>query len=440
MRGRVQPALVVILAGVAAALHLTKLIPALPVLQQAMGLSLVQAGFLLSAVQMAGLFLGLLMGLAADSLGLRRSMLLGLATLSVASVAGIWATGAWPMMALRVVEGLGFLLAVTPAPGLIRRIVAPERLGKMLGVWSAYMPLATAMALLCGPLVMAYVGWHGLWALLAGLSGVFALWVWQVVPADVRPDKHFVPIATASPGTGTGTGTGTIAVLAITPTVPSAPSRAALSGGNALHRTLTHRGPWLVALCFAVYSFQWLAVIGFLPTVYAQAGVAVGTTAALTALAAAVNMVGNIASGRLLGSGYQPRHLLYAGYSVMGAAAVLAFADLPTSIAGEARFFLRFGGVLVFSMVGGIIPGTLFALAVKLAPDEHTVSTTIGWMQQWSALGQFAGPPVVALLASRVGGWQWTWLLTGACALVGAVLAHQVGRVVGVSRPVNAAA
>jgi MFS family permease len=77
---------------------------------------------------------------------------------------------------------------------------------------------------------------------------------------------------------------------------------------------------------------------------------------------------------------------------------------------------------------------------VKLAPDEHTVSTTIGWMQQWSALGQFAGSPLVALLASRVGGWQWTWLLTGACALVGAVLARQVGRVVGLSRPVNAAA
>ncbi len=393
MTSRIQPAHVVILGGVAAALHLTKLIPALPVLQQAMSLSLVQAGFLLSAVQMAGLCLGLMMGLAADRLGLRRSMLLGLATLTLASVTGIWATGAWPLMALRVVEGLGFLLAVTPAPGLIRRIVAPERLGKLLGFWSAYMPLATAMALLCGPLVMAHLGWQGLWALLAGLSAVFAVWVWRVVPDDGKSAAPPKPL-----------------------------------GGNALRRTLTHRGPWLVALCFAVYSFQWLAVIGFLPTVYAQAGVAVGTTAALTALAAAVNMVGNIASGRLLSQGHNPRHLLYAGYGVMGISAALAFAQTPNWVPADAQFLLRFGGVLVFSMVGGVIPGTLFALAVKLAPDDATVSTTIGWMQQWSALGQFAGPPLVAWLASQVGGWQWTWLMTGACAGMGALLARQVGR------------
>ena len=395
MTTRIQPAHVVVLAGVAAALHLTKLIPALPVLQQAMGLSLVQAGFLLSAVQLAGLCLGLMMGLAADALGLRRSMLLGLVTLTLASIAGIWANGAGSLMALRVMEGLGFLLAVTPAPGLIRRIVAPERLGKLLGFWSAYMPLATALALLCGPLVMMQVGWQGLWAGLAGLSALFAVWVWHVVPTDQGSNS------------------------------PSATPTARL-GGNALRRTLTHRGPWLVALCFAVYSFQWLAVIGFLPTVYAQAGVAVGTTAVFTALAAGVNMVGNIASGRLLNRGYRPQHLLYGGYGVMGVAAAIAFVNTPAWLSDDARFALRFCGVLVFSMVGGVIPGTLFALAVKLAPDESTVSSTIGWMQQWSALGQFAGPPLVAWLAGRVGGWHWTWLLTGACAAAGALLARQL--------------
>jgi CP family cyanate transporter-like MFS transporter len=29
----------------------------------------------------------------------------------------------------------------------------------------------------------------------------------------------------------------------------------------------------------------------------------------------------------------------------------------------------------------------LFALAVRLAPNEGTLSTTVGWVQQWSALG-----------------------------------------------------
>ena len=52
-------------------------------------------------------------------------------------------------------------------------------------------------------------------------------------------------------------------------------------------------------------------------------------------------------------------------------------------------------------------------------------------MQQWSAAGQFAGPPLVAWVAGLVGGWQWTWAVTGACSLVGALLALQVSYALG---------
>ena len=72
---RMDPALVVVLAGVSAALHVGKLPPALPVLRDALDLTLVQAGFLLSLVQLAGMSLGLAAGQAADRIGLRSSML-----------------------------------------------------------------------------------------------------------------------------------------------------------------------------------------------------------------------------------------------------------------------------------------------------------------------------------------------------------------------------
>ena len=61
-----------VLAGVTAALHVGKLPPALPVLREALGVTLLQAGFLLSLVQLAGMTCGLLVGLAADGLGLSR--------------------------------------------------------------------------------------------------------------------------------------------------------------------------------------------------------------------------------------------------------------------------------------------------------------------------------------------------------------------------------
>jgi CP family cyanate transporter-like MFS transporter len=85
-------------------------------------------------------------------------------------------------------------------------------------------------------------------------------------------------------------------------------------------------------------------------------------------------------------------------------------------------------GVLALSGIGGVIPGTLFSLAVRLAPGERTVSTTVGWMQQWSAFGQFAGPPLVAWVASRAGGWQWSWVVTTGCAAAGLVLAAWAAR------------
>ena len=78
---RVHPAWVVIVAGVSVALHIGKLPPALPVLREALDISLLQAGFLLSLVQLAGMALGLAIGLGTDALGLRRSMLLGMGIL-----------------------------------------------------------------------------------------------------------------------------------------------------------------------------------------------------------------------------------------------------------------------------------------------------------------------------------------------------------------------
>lgn len=402
----IDPALVVILGGVCAALHVGKLSPALPVLREALGVTLLQAGFLLSLVQLAGMTLGLAVGLAADGLGLKRSMVSGLLVLFAASLLGGWAQDAQTLLLLRAVEGFGFLLVSMPAPSLIRHLVAPHRMSTMLGVWGAYMPLGTASALLCGPLVIALAGWQVWWWGLAALTLLMALWLWQVVPSDrMRAAGHAEQRTKA----------GSLAQAYAWP--------------QRLRQTLGASGPWLVALSFAVYSGQWLAVIGFLPTIYAQAGFAGSVTAVLTALVAAVNMVGNIVSGRLLTRGVQAQTLLYIGFCAMGFGTLLAFVTFPLA-PGAAGLppVVRFMAVLLFSMVGGMIPGTLFSLAVRLAPSERTVSTTVGWMQQWAAFGQFAGPPLVAWVASGVGGWHWTWSVTGACSVAGLVLARQLGR------------
>lgn len=384
LRPRLTPAHIVILAGVCAALHVGKLAPAIAALQDALGLTLLQAGFLLSLVQAAGMVGGLALGAFSDRLGGRHSVLLGLGVLTVASVAGglsgRLSYSVSLLMALRVLEGFGFLLVALPAPGLVRALVPPDKLPAMLGLWGAYMPLATALVLLLGPLAIQAWGWQPWWWLLAAVTGLMALWFARVVPADVG----------------------------------RAGSRRL---GDGLRSTVSSLGPWLVALMFACYSSQWLAVIGFLPTIYTQAGIAPALTGVLTALAAAANIVGNVMSGRLLQQGAAPRSLLWQGFVTMAVTSVLAFADLDQPPA------VRYGAVLLFSAVGGLIPGTLFSMALRVAPAEGAVAATVGWVQQWSSAGQFIGPPLAAALASRVGGWQFTWVFTLAVSGLGVMLA-----------------
>lgn len=398
-------AFAVLLGGVSGALHLGKLPPAVPALQASLGIGLVEAGFLLSLVQVASMTLGLLVGLAADTIGLRRSMLTGLVVLTVASLlgglAGTELGGAhavqW-LLVLRAAEGVGFLLAVMPGPGLIRALTPPGADKAALGLWGAYMPLGVALALLLGPALIAWGGWADWWWALSAVSAVSAVWLWMAVPADrLRP-------ASAGPASG--------------------------GWSSRLRATVGARAPWLVALTFAVYSSQWMAVIGFLPAIYAGAGVPAAWNAVLTALAAAMNIVGNVAGGRWLQRGVAPERLLQLGFLTMALGGVAAFAQ-----AGQGADalglppVLRYIAVCAFSLGGGMVPATLFLLGVRLAPGPSTVSTTVGLMQQASSLGQFLAPPAVAWLANRVGGWHWTWTATLACSLVGMAIARRLGRI-----------
>ncbi|MEI2825120.1 MAG: MFS transporter [Dermatophilaceae bacterium] len=372
------------------ALHVGKLPPAVPTLTQEWGISLVQAGFLLSLVQFAGMVLGLAIGVSADGIGLRRSMLIGLSILTAASVAGGFASSYPVLLVLRALEGLGLLMAAVPAPGLLRRVVTAGQVTRVLGIWGAYIPFGTGMAFLIGPWVIGHGSWSLWWWLLAATTALSLAAVAFVVP----PDPPRVAGTRRSAG---------------------ATARVRLTLGSA--------GPWTAALAFGVYAAQWMAVIGFLPSLYAAAGWVGAVGALLTSVVPWVNVIGNVVAGVLLHRGWRPRSVLVLGFAGQAVGTILAFASVT-----EAAPVVRFAGALVFSMVGGLVPGALFAVAPRVAPDEGTISTTIGLIQQLSSAGQVIGPPAVAWLASRVGGFQWTWAACLGCCLLGAALAAVLDR------------
>ena len=387
-----RAAYLVVLAGICAALHIWKLPPALPELQRELGFTLVQSGFLLSIVQFGGMTLGLAAGLLAEKIGLRRCVLIGLALLAISSACGALFDSALALLVFRAIEGGGFLLVVMPAPGLIKRLVEPSYLSRILGVWGTYIPTGTVIVLIGGSWVLSISNWRTLWLLLAAVTVVMVVLVYRLVPADANSRL-----------------------------MAASPNEADLPWWGIIKTTLMSQNVWLVALTFAVYASQWIAVIGFLPSIYVQAGVSGTDAGLLTAIAAGANISGNLVAGRLSHRGARPEVLLWVGFGVMALSAFFAFGL-------NIRPAYQFISVVIFSAVGGLVPATLFLLAIRLAPSVQTTSTTVGWLQQCSAMGQFAGPPVVAWVATLAGGWQLTWVVTGSCALVGIGLAAILGK------------
>ena len=383
------PAALVVTAGIVAAMHVGKVAPAIPVLQAELGLTLVQAGWLLSLSQMAGMLTAVFIGMFADGFGLRRSLLTGLTLLGALSLLTGMATTAPQLLSLRAVEGAAILLVIVPAPALLRTLVDPAQLSTAMGFWGTFMPAGTASALLLGPVLMANTGWAMWWAALGGLAlSMAVLFAWGVPPASHRPltfDK------------------GRLVAVLRTPQV------------------------WRVALAFACYSGQWLVVIGFLPTLLQSGGVSAAAAGTMAAAASGANILGNLMGGRLLQRHVPSQKVLTIGFAAMAAGATVVFATPATTPVA-----IKLAAVLLFSGVGGMIPGSLFSLAVKAAPSDDTASTALGWTTQMSMLGQFAMPPLVASLATAHGGWGLSWVVTGGLCLVGIALVtvrHQATRI-----------
>ncbi|MDN5249919.1 MFS transporter [Betaproteobacteria bacterium LSUCC0117] len=370
------PAALVVAAGIVAAMHVGKVAPAIPVLQAQLGLTLVQAGWLLSLSQMAGMLTAVLIGMVADGIGLRRSLLTGLTLLGSLSLLTGLATSASQLLMMRAIEGAAILMVIVPGPALLRTLVDPARLSSAMGFWGTFMPTGTAAALLLGPPLMAHAGWATWWTALGGLALLMA------------------------------------AVFALG--IPQGASRAFQLDSRRLITVWRTPQVWRVALAFGCYSGQWLVVIGFLPTLLQGGGASAAAAGSMAAIASAANIAGNLVGGRLLQRGVRSQKVLTIGFAAMAIGAFVVFATPPATPVA-----VKLAAVLVFSGVGGMIPGSLFSLAVIAAPSEDTASTALGWTTQMSMLGQFCMPPVVAALATAQGGWALSWVVTGGLCLMG---------------------
>ncbi|HEX6979261.1 MAG TPA: MFS transporter [Alphaproteobacteria bacterium] len=369
-------------AGVVVAFQIGKAPAALPILRDELHLSLVTAGWVISMFNVIGLITGMAIGVLADRIGHRRMVLAGLTVVALASLAGAAAQGAAALLISRFLEGLGFVVVVIAAPGLIVRAAAPQDLKLAFGAWGAYMPAGTATMMALSPLLLAPFGWRGLWVANAVLVALFAVLLSRTTRAYAAARR-------------TG-------------------SSASMLGD--MWRTLTSPGPPVLALAFASYALQYLVVFGFLPTILVEEeGLSQAAAAALTAIAIAANVPGNLMGGMILHRGAPRWAMVVVGSAIMG---LLAFGIYAPAF----PLWLRYGLAVVFSLLCGMIPSTLLGAAPVHAPSPHLVATTNGLIMQGSNLGQAVGPPAAAALAAAVGNWHWSPVVLVTAALIGIAL------------------
>ncbi len=374
--------IVVVLGGVTAAMHIWKLPTAIPVIQHELGMSLVQAGVLLGVVQVAGMAGGLAVSLLAEMIGARRCLLVGLWLLIAGSVIGGFADSAQVLMASRVLEGAGFILTTVVAPGLIRSVTSRRRLNLAMGYWSAYQGFATFAALVAGALILQVTVWAVWWWIMAALTLIPIPLVSRFVPNDGPRARNAV-----------------------------------ISAGRRIARTIRSPKPWVAGVVFACYTVQWMAVVGFLPTIYELNGVSGAGPGLLSAIVGGLNAVGAILAAPLLQRGVTPRRMIIPTFISMGITTALTFAIDWTDVPGGMT--LQFTFVALFSLVSAFIPATLMRMAVDLAPPDGSGPAAMGLIQQIFNVGNFTGPAILAWLATASGGWHTSWWMTCSFALLG---------------------
>lgn len=370
--------LLVLLAAIAAAATIGKLVPHIDRLAAELDISLGAAGFLVSAVMLPGALAGPLFGAAADRIAPRQAAIAGLVLQAMASAALPLASRFSTLLALRLLEGVGYALMVVAGTLIVVAVSTPRRRALGLATWSSFAPLGFAL----GQFFAAGASPAQIGVGHAAVLAAMALLLGSALPASAMPPRN------------------------------GASARANLV------QTLRHSAAWRTALAFGCVAGLLLGAVAVAPLALAPAsGLTIAEAARLTALAALPGIAGRFLSGWLLAR-WTPLQLF-------SAAAALGLVVLPFALVVPVALGAALGAFAAFQICAGALAGILSALLPRAAPSPAQLGTMTGLANQLITAGNLVGPPV-ALAVFAAGG------ATAAVAVLIAALAISVWLVSGI--------
>lgn len=369
------------IAGCTLALHIGKLAAALPLVVEEFSLSLAQSGNLVSIYSLLIFLLAVVAGLSVARVGYVPFAIAGVALGVFGSFAGARADTLFVLMFSRTCEGLGWILAVVSIPVLLGSLCCERDRPLVLAIWGAFMGVGTSFVLLISPSILSVSGWRLLWLVAAALS---LIGTFLVAFICYQQRQHMVH----------------------------------LKSNKAKIIVADFRSKPALALCcvFCLYSIQYTSVISYLPTVLSEdSNMKLSNATYWTAALVLTNAIGNVAAGWLLRHGITRLRILSMAFIVAG---VLSLIVLSAS-----NPVLRIVAAFPFTLIGGLIPGTLFAAAPLIASSVSGVGAMIGFMLMGAGLGQTLGPIAVTRIVEWFGDWLAGGVFLFVTSIAGAFIA-----------------
>ncbi len=370
------PVVVIWLAGVGAAGQFAKVSVTFDQVGQVYPEAGARLGFALSILGLAGIFLGVVAGVLASKIGMRRTLLGGLGLSAVVSFVQAMGLSFDLFLLSRVVEGLAHLAIVVAAPTLIAKVSPTEKRAFSLTLWGTFFGVAFALfAWLGRPLVDVY----GLSAMYLAHGGWMALSVLGVATIGLPEEKA------------------------------QTDQRLHLGGVLKQHWEV-YRSPFMnaAAVGWLFYTFCFVSLLTLLPP-YIAPEWRTFTVGAIPL----TSMISSMTLGVWLLRYWSTVRVIQAGF-------------LASAVASFVLIFVPGSPVMCLALAGalGLIQGASFALVPELNDTAADRANANGVFAQAGNLGNTIGTPIL-LGVIAVSGYAGMLMVSAVLLVIGAA-AHMV--------------
>ncbi len=359
-------------------------------LNNALGLSIVQSGWLMSVMSLLGLILAIPAGFIIMKLGVRWATVLAAAFQLLGSLIGTFATGFEIMMVGRALEGVALGLCNVTGFAVVAAFFPPEKRGLPNSLNTACFTVSVFMMMNIAVPIYDAFDWQGVWWFINILSLIALLAAFFFIPSK---DKEVDFDSTSS---------------------DNAPKE------KINYKTLlSNPSVYIVAIIFIVFNIGFYGISTYMPT-YLVEGVGADQATANLAVSwqSLIGLPAAIIVGILLDNTKVAKRKYIAGIVMIMLAVCYAVAFKMPSVE-TATFLLIFMGFICT-----FVPVSLYTIGPDIIPKAAYAAIILAIVTFGQNLGMTLGPLVVGYIVDAAGGaWSACALPMGILALIGGVIA-----------------